>query len=100
MKVEQFENKNQFIIINDGKTYFQSYNSLIAVKYYDYDKGKNILRFGRDWDYSKTTLKHLYLFLQYYNWPIYLLIKDKQNKHKVLQQMICAGVIEYDEDMR
>ena len=30
MRVEQFYNKNQFIIRGEGKTVFQSYNSTIA----------------------------------------------------------------------
>ena len=62
MKVEQLENKNQFIILgDDGKIEFQSYNSVIA----RIDKN-GTLEFSSHWDYSKTTLKHLYIFLDRY----------------------------------
>lgn len=62
IKVKQLENKNQFIVINDNFVYFQSYNSLIAV----YDKEKSVLSLGSDWNFSKTTLKHLYIFIDAY----------------------------------
>lgn len=61
MYIKQFYNKNQFIINNNNNIYFQSYESLIA----KIDK-KGELSLGKDWDYSKTTLKHLYLFLKDY----------------------------------
>ena len=63
MRVRQFYNKNQFVITGDNKIVFQSYNSTCAVI-----NRKGDLILGTDWDYSKTTLKHLYLFLEdYYN---------------------------------
>lgn len=62
MKVQNFYNKNQFIIFGgDAIVTFQSYNSIIA----KIDK-KGTLKLGNDWDYSKTTLKHLYLFINDY----------------------------------
>ena len=62
MKVENFYNKNQFIIFGgDAIVTFQSYNSIIA----KIDKN-GTLKLGNDWDYSKTTLKHLYLFINDY----------------------------------
>ena len=62
MKVENFYNKNQFIILGgDAKITFQSYNSIIA----KIDKN-GTLWLGSDWNYSKTTLKHLYLFINDY----------------------------------
>ena len=62
MKVENFYNKNQFIIFGgDAIVTFQSYNSIIA------KIGKNgTLTLGINWNYSKTTLKHLYLFINDY----------------------------------
>ena len=64
MKVEQFYNKNQFIIFGgDAMVTFQSYNSIIA----NIDN-RGTLNLGNDWDYSKTTLKHLYLFLDDYKY--------------------------------
>lgn len=62
MKVENFYNKNQFIIFGgDAMVTFQSYNSVIA----KIDKN-GTLTLGCDWNYSKTTLKHLYLFISDY----------------------------------
>jgi len=52
MKVEQFENKNQFTITDGNKKVFQSYES----KIFEYDG--NVLKVFKDWDYSKTTMKH------------------------------------------
>lgn len=59
MKVQQFYNLNQFIIWGDDKIILQSYNSTIAI----YKVKEKELTLGSDWDYSRTTLKHLYLFL-------------------------------------
>ena len=62
MKVEQFYNKNQFVIYGgDAIVTLQSYNSIVAKI-----NKKGTLIFGNDWNYSKTTLKHLYLFLEDY----------------------------------
>ena len=51
---------NQFVITIDGGYIFQSYDSIIAF----YKGGKVYLT--EDWDYSKTTRKHLYIFLRDY----------------------------------
>lgn len=61
---EQFYNKNQFLI-NDGNQniIFQSYDSSIAILSRE---GCETLTLGKNWDYSKTTLKHLYLFFNEY----------------------------------
>lgn len=48
---------NQFVISTLKGVSFQSYNSLVCT----IEDGKII--FGRDWDYSKTTMKHLVSFL-------------------------------------
>ena len=62
MKVEQLENKSQFVILgNNGEIEFQSYNSRIA----KIDRN-GTLELSKKWDYSKTTLKHLYVFLDRY----------------------------------
>lgn len=96
MKVEQLENKNQFIIYTGNARIFQSYNSVIAIS----ETGKPLL-LGKDWDYSKTTLKHLYIFLEHY---IYCAvwnnsIKYKKNKRKAIQEAINNGLIQYDEEL-
>ena len=91
MKVEQFYNKNQFIIYGgDELVTFQSYNSIIA----KIDK-QGTLILGNDWNYSKTTLKHLYLFLEDKKMFLCNFIKkeleglqDTKNKKAFLQKLI------------
>ena len=62
MRVQQFYNKNQFIIFGgDAMFTLQSYNSIVAKI-----DNKGTLILGNDWNYSKTTLKHLYLFINDY----------------------------------
>lgn len=93
MKVEQLENKNQFIILSDdGDVEFQSYNSRIA------KINKNgTLELSSRWDYSKTTLKHLYIFLDRYFYNINefiqkelksILYKNCRNKKASIQKLI------------
>ena len=55
MKVQNFEHKNQFIITDRGNIFFQSYKSLIA----KIDRDKKVTLY-HDWDYSHTTMRHLY----------------------------------------
>ncbi len=49
---------NQFIIEHEGKVYFQSYQTIIAVK----EAGKIIIDTNAE-NYSRTTSKYLYQFL-------------------------------------
>ena len=57
--------KNQFVITEGNTTVFQSYNSRICEIVKPCGMGFNVLvRFGRDWNYSQTTAKHLYSFLK------------------------------------
>jgi len=60
-KVKQFYNKNQFVITGGGKITLQSYESTIA----EINK-KGELTLFKNWAYSKTTLKHFYLFIYDY----------------------------------
>lgn len=59
MKVRQFHVKNQFIIENNGRTYFQSYDSIIAV----INTSGKVEIDSNYWDYSVTTGKYRNLFL-------------------------------------
>lgn len=101
LKIGQVENKNQFYYEDGFKSVFQSYNSIIVI----YQNGKLI--FGRDWDYSKTTLKHLYIYLNdylrlygfRYREELYKALKSN-NRRKALQKMIDNGQIEYDCDLK
>ena len=97
LKVKQLENKNQFLIISDGFYYFQSYGSLVAV----YDRNKKLLTVGCDYNYSRTTLKHLYIFINSVcSYDYYSLIANKSNKRKAIENAIKTGLIKYDADMR
>ena len=54
---------NQFIITDDrGNEYFQSYNSMIVKKDYDYEEVKIFLD-QKYWNYSNTTGKYRNIFL-------------------------------------
>lgn len=97
MKVSQFYNKNQFIITDGTKKVFQSYNSAIA----EIDKN-GTLKLGEDWDYSATTKKYLYLFLNDYKNEIkaeqYKNIfskgfNDCKNKTQFLKNLIANKII-------
>lgn len=60
---------NQFIIEDDTRVVFQSYDSTIAI--IDRTKSAESLTLGRDWDYSVTTMKYLYQFLyQFLGWSV------------------------------
>ena len=93
MYVEQFYNKNQFVIKSKESVVFQSYQSVIAT----IEKG--VLTLGKRWDYSNTTQKHLYLFLRDYYYNLWSIIKDSPNKRKSIQKLIDNKEINYDEEL-
>ena len=71
VKVEQFLHRNQFIITyigDDGTEYkcFQSYKTLIAVFTTTPNHKHELIISWKNWDYSKTTLKHLKYFINRY----------------------------------
>ena len=53
---------NQFAILDGAKTYFQSYESICCIV----DGEQQKIIFGKDWDYSRTTVKYLCQFLRGY----------------------------------
>ena len=79
MKVSNFYVKNQFIIRDKDVTIFQSYNTVIAKK----TKTRTILD-KKALDYSRTTSKYLYRFLdEYTDLPTdRKAIKDYMREHK------------------
>lgn len=96
-KVEQLENKNQFLIRANNKIVFQSYDSIIAI----YDKEKRTLKLGKYWDYSNTTRKHLYIFLYRFCCGVdgvYEAI-NSTNKRKAIQELINKKIIKLDSKM-
>ena len=90
MKVEQFYALNQFHLYGEGKQCLQSYNSLV-VKIENYT-----ITLGRDWDYSTTTSKYVYMFLEEYT---DLPISSEKNKRNYIRKLIENGTIMYDENM-
>ena len=91
MKVEQFEHANQFRIYGKGENCLQSYHSLVV----KIDKDDNII-LGKDWDYSTTTSKHVYMFLEQYTRLNFYGVK---NKRKYINDLIKNGTIKYDNEM-
>lgn len=87
---------NQFSIESDSSIAFQSYDSTIAI----YDKASNKLTFGCDWEFSVTTLRYLYIWLD----DIYGTFEDEfthsKNKHEYLQKLIDSGRILYDGGLK
>lgn len=59
---------NQTILENDKTIKFFSYNTLIAT--INKNKQNDNLQFTSKWDYSKTTTKYLYQFLNEYKCQI------------------------------
>lgn len=92
--VTQFHNKNQFLITDEHFGYeLQSYESKVAF----FDRPRDCLVLYKDWNYSKTTMKHVYLFIEQFcphlTWyKIYTICK---NKHACIQNLIDKGYIEY-----
>ena len=88
--VQQLENKNQFVITycDNDITYwaFQSYYSLICVYC---PSTKEMIVNNNKWDYSKTTLKHLKLFIndftcyRYENKTQFTYFLYKENNEKI-----------------
>lgn len=96
-KVKQFYNKNQFVIESNERVVFQSYQSTCAT----IDKTGQHLTLGRDWDYSQTTRKHLYLFIETYCYNITILkALECNNKREAIQKLIDNNKIIYDEDLK
>lgn len=108
MKVEQFLNRNQFHLYGDNKDILQSYDSKV-VEITNNRGCVQCIILGRDWDYSTTTSKHVYAFLDVYsNVKIYgvankrkyikdLLEEYKENKREFVERH--NFIIIYDEEM-
>ena len=92
MKVEQYYSKNQFHLYGIGIDMLQSYNSLV-VKI----NNNGTITLGEYWNYSNTTAKYVYMFLEEYG---NINFGEHQNKGIYIQSLIDNGTIKYDEDMR
>jgi len=51
---------NQFVITSGDRTFFQSYNSVVAMV------KDRVLYVTDKWDFSNTTRKHFYIFVREY----------------------------------
>lgn len=93
--VTQFHNRNQFLIEDSYNYTLQSYDSQVAL----FNKHCESLTLCTDWDYSKTTLKHVYLFIDEFctqlSW--YKLFVKSSNKRKCLKNLIDKGYIQFCE---
>lgn len=103
-KVQQFYNKNQFIITDEDNYTFQSYDSTIALIH----KRSGHITLGKDWGFSHTTLKHLYLFLTDYKNEIdnftyaqlfHKGFEQSKNKRAFLQNLIDKRYITLDYNL-
>ena len=100
MKVEQFMNLNQFHLYGkENGTYkdiLQSYYSRVVEIELE-TSGKKLITLGADWNYSTTTSKYVYAFLEEF---ANMSFAGKSNKRAYIQKLIDKGVIKYDESMR
>lgn len=104
------ENKNNYVILEDEKndlTYLYSYNSLIAVVCNTIDNKKNNygLKLTNKWNYSQTTLKQLYYFIELYTTQrdntgntIAYMLSNKKNKKEYIKELINNKNIELMEE--
>lgn len=77
-KIKQFYENNQFINESDDLVIFQSYDNVIA----SYDKRSKVLTLDCFyWDYSRTTCKYLYRFINEYCYNIFC--RDINSKKQV-----------------
>lgn len=93
---------NQFVIVeNNGDVAFQSYRSRVC----EIRKGgmgyNRVVVFGRDWDYSRTTMKHLAKFLRDNDLQILASAKDvREAINRGHARMDEAIAVIYDDTMR
>lgn len=106
MKVYNLEGKsgravaNQFVLKEDNRKVFQSYDStIVEVKWHSDFCEVNI---GYDWDYSRTTSKYFKMFLinevGFTDEEVETIKKQLRNGHDLFG--VGRFVIHYREDMR
>jgi hypothetical protein len=81
---------NQFVIKTENATYFQSYRSVICKL-----DGINVI-LSRNWDYSNTTRKHLYIFFRqngYYNLSSAKEVRDAIKNGNVTLENVSSLII-------
>lgn len=83
MKVEQFLNRNQFHLYGKNEDILQSYDSKVVE--ITYNGCIECITLGRDWNYSTTTSKHVYAFLDQYS---RIRIDGVANKRKYINDLL------------
>lgn len=83
---------NQFVIIENGVVKFQSYNSLVCELRGAGMGFDEVVVLGKNWDYSRTTMKHLCKFLRDNNLGILASSKD-------IREAIDRGHARYNESI-
>lgn len=88
---------NQFVIEDGNTICFQSYDSIVA------KKDGRVFTLGCDFDYSRTTSKHLHTFMEEYAPGTLYRIKQEIPSYKsfsdMLRKAIKNGIVQYDERM-
>ena len=87
---------NQFVIESDRYSFFQSYESLVAI----YDKKERRITLGCAWGYSMTTRKYLHEWLESDAFSAWAYIRDEfrgRTFSETIRKAIAAGVIDYDD---
>lgn len=82
---------NQFEVRIGDTYYFQSYRSVVAM----YDTNTNMLIIGKNWNYSITTKKYLYQFMDEHN----ITLPDGKTHSDAIKKGISSGKIYYDENL-
>ena len=86
-------NRHANVINRHGVLYLQDYESIV-VKYDIYDK---VLTFGKDWNYSNTTLKTIYNFIfEFVEVPSLKELNNKIDKKSFLEKLINNKIILVD----
>lgn len=89
--------KNAYVIENfDRKECtLQSYDSTVAV----IDRESETITLGKHWDYSVTTLKHVYQFLEEYAQDLPNMFFESRTKKRSIERLIEQGYVIYNENL-
>lgn len=86
-------NRHANVINRHGVLYLQDYESIVA-KYDIYNK---ILTFGKDWNYSNTTLKTIYNFIfEFVEVPEIREVNNQTEKKEYFKKIINNKIILVD----
>lgn len=106
MKIKKFTD-NHYIIEHKKDVYFTSYDSIVAKIENNCILGKEKILLGINWNYSQTTLKNLYDFLEdfstirlenYFNNTLAYELSRQKNKKEFLQKLINNKIIKVKKD--